>query len=198
MGLFDIHPEQSVLPVLRCLSGFGLGMIIYRLAVFARTHGFHTPPAWCYGVTGALLLSQMAPGFDLISLALTPLFIFTLLDDNAVAKALGSGPLVFLGEISYAVYLIHGKVVPTLYGVILAWWPGATNTLGRVGVFYAGFILATIIIATVANRFVEVPARRWLRRSRPCRPARPRACPILRGVTIQVLRPGPASINHRE
>jgi peptidoglycan/LPS O-acetylase OafA/YrhL len=164
MGPLDVHHEHSIYPILRCVSGFGLGMLTYRMAVFAHQRAFRVAPAWCYGVTLLLLITQMTPESDIISLALTPLFIFTLLGDNLVAKALSSTPLIFLGEISYAVYLIHGKIEPTLARLLQARWPSMANTPAGVLAMFGVFVLVTIGCATLAYRLFERPARGWLRR----------------------------------
>jgi peptidoglycan/LPS O-acetylase OafA/YrhL len=66
------------------------------------------------------------------------------------------GPLLFLGEISYPLYLLHQHIG---YAII--------DRMQKVGFVAEVWLLfpaiTTILLATLVNRLVEKPARRWLR-----------------------------------
>jgi len=73
-----------------------------------------------------------------------------------ISRALSGGLAVFLGEISYSVYLLH-QIVYTLY--LRNWPPGADPD-------YLGLIVCvavTLILATVLWRAVEIPCRAWVK-----------------------------------
>jgi peptidoglycan/LPS O-acetylase OafA/YrhL len=162
LGPLDIHTDHTGYAVLRCLCGFCLGMITYRIATVAHRKGWQLPPLACYAVTLALLLSQMMPGWDLVTFALMPAFILAVLNDTIVSRILGSTAIVFLGEISYAVYLVHGKVFPTTGGLVNRWF-GALHGVGVEWIAFALFMAATMGAAILAHYFCERPARRWIR-----------------------------------
>ncbi|MBM0237539.1 acyltransferase, partial [Micromonospora sp. ATA32] len=86
-----------------------------------------------------------------------------------------SRPMVWLGEVSFAFYLVHVFVMVTVlrlagrYGVGLpGWW-------GPVGVL--GFLLANLVLAGLLHRYVETPMMRRLGppRRRPVADATPPA-----------------------
>jgi peptidoglycan/LPS O-acetylase OafA/YrhL len=79
-----------------------------------------------------------------------------------VARVLALPVLVYLGEISYSLYMIHAPMRMTL-GKLME--PRLLQ-VSRVGasLMAAGFLLVTIIAAAATYHIVETPARRWLRR----------------------------------
>jgi peptidoglycan/LPS O-acetylase OafA/YrhL len=105
-GLLDAWDGLSAGPMMRCLGGFVLGMGVWRVsrrATVARMAG-----SWAFGAAmGTGLASCIAAGAP--DLAIYPFFPGLVL---ALAcrpqRSLWSLPaLVWLGEISYALYLLH-------------------------------------------------------------------------------------------
>jgi peptidoglycan/LPS O-acetylase OafA/YrhL len=82
---------------------------------------------------------------------------------NPVTAALGSRPLVVLGEASYSIYLLHlftldlfryrSDALPLTHQTLLAW--------GFLMIVAIGF---TLLVSLGTYRFVELPARVYLRR----------------------------------
>jgi peptidoglycan/LPS O-acetylase OafA/YrhL len=93
-------------------------------------------------------------------LAVFPLVIVTALRVPPVSALLSLRPLTFLGEISYAIYLVH---------VPLQMFTLAVSRARRVSLptnspwFLMGYFVVLIAVATAAHTFFERPARRWLR-----------------------------------
>lgn len=93
------------------------------------------------------------------------------LSTRGISRVLASAPLVHGGRISYSLYLVH---VPLLE----IFWTGMQSTarlapgsaLGEALV--PQLPLVALLLAHLAYRFVEEPARRWLRGSGPGRPSR--------------------------
>jgi peptidoglycan/LPS O-acetylase OafA/YrhL len=91
---------------------------------------------------------------------LMPLFgciVLGLAGENALASVLGARPLVFIGEGSYCLYLLHFNFWNMLHN---------SHILNRVGLaVYDPWISYAILIALslVALHFVEKPARKQLR-----------------------------------
>lgn len=163
------------LAILRCLAGFSLGMILFLL----RERLAHMPDA-LLGLLQIVGLGLVIPTFlfglnDVVAIpGFTLLVAATWTDKGWIAKPLALRPLIWLGEISYSVYLVHV--------VLLAPWASlAPGPLAKLGLSPEA-IRATVIIsalmlvlgvATLTYRFVEQPARkaivRWFesRRAHP-------------------------------
>lgn len=163
----DVANALRFLPPLRLpefVIGGIAGELVARGAVGARAR------AWSLPVGGGLLalavvgLADHLPYLPVHSggLALPcALMVVGLTADGPVQRALGSAPAQRLGEASYAVYLLH---------VPLWWIVGAVDerALGLAGarpglvlVLYLGGLTA---VSLAAFRWVEEPARRWVRR----------------------------------
>ncbi len=113
----------------------------------------------------ALLNAGLVPCEYLLTDALAPVFavLVTALaaaGDGApsfVSRAFAARPVVALGRASYAVYILHVPVfyaflrfLPSMWDDARLFWP------------YLGALLA---VSALAYRFVEEPARRWVRRA---------------------------------
>jgi len=81
------------------------------------------------------------------------------------SKVLSTGPFVYLGEISFGVYMFHlplfEYLVSTEYGVKLYTW--SFQKLGSVGPPLTVMLL-TVFVSAVCYNFYEMPLRGWLRR----------------------------------
>ncbi|MFT3809738.1 MAG: acyltransferase [Micropepsaceae bacterium] len=133
-------------------------------------------PAWRRYLQLPLLILVFAglhvPFRDEITLVFLVAFFWSLLDDRGVIAApLKTRPAVWLGSVSYAVFLIHQPM--------LNWFDGLNNTplaqqLPILWEQYFTWNLALRVVLIVAagwlaHRFIAVPAQRWLdpRKARP-------------------------------
>ncbi len=106
----------------------------------------------------------LAPGGHIVLphvLVIFPLVLTVVLTVGPVCAVLAVRPLRFLGDISYTVYLLH---VP-LQMVILAVfeWRGAKLPTSDARFFWM-FLATLLVLATLTHHYMEVPARRRLRR----------------------------------
>lgn len=94
------------------------------------------------------LSCALPAGALVLGLALAP--------STLAARALASGPLVLLGEASYALYLVHKELLDRTFpftSVPRLWWP------------LAGFFLLLCVGVSIGLHLAfERPARAWLRR----------------------------------
>jgi peptidoglycan/LPS O-acetylase OafA/YrhL len=162
-GVLDITQGAAVL---RCLSGFSLGMILY-----ATRAQFDRLPDSVLGLLqaiGALLaigtpllgLNDVAaiPGFFLLVAATWP-------DRGWLARPLRTRVMHWLGEISYSVYLNH-------FWVLGAWHFVMTRVLKLLGasplasraVILAGGVALVLAVSHVTYRTIEGPARKAITR----------------------------------
>ena len=112
------------------------------------------------GIYGILTLGPLVPYAIIHDGLLMPLFAFIVLGlagENLLARALGVRPLVFVGEASYCLYLLHF----TLWNLI-----HDSHVLDRLGLSrfdpWISYVLL-ILMALVALHFIEKPAQRKLR-----------------------------------
>ena len=152
--------------ILRCLPEFLSGTLLYSAyqgGVFAPVLATDTALAAVMLLLGALL-HLAAPDIGII--ALFPLLILTAVRNRGrFAPLLNSAPLLWLGDISYSLYLLHWFVlfvtteaVRLLPGIDLAKLPLDTSLL-----LMAAMIAVSLLLATLSFRFIEVTGRRWLR-----------------------------------
>lgn len=115
------------------LSALGFGLIFYSI-------GFYTE-------------STLFPGYNAIAPVLgTCLIIYSGMNgSSSINKMLGWKPLVFIGLISYSLYLWHWPLI--VFPKYMMFSRALTNFE------IAGIILATFVISTVSWRFIEQPFR---------------------------------------
>jgi peptidoglycan/LPS O-acetylase OafA/YrhL len=77
-----------------------------------------------------------------------------------LSRVLGGPALVYGGEVSYALYMVHAIVLPVAFSLLP--FPGPSTPLAlRCGYFV--LLLALVAAATAAtHHWVEKPARTWM------------------------------------
>ncbi len=162
--VLDAWDGRTLAPLMRCLGGFVLGMGVWRVSTWQPARRIaRSPWAW------AAALGGLAAGvvFDVPDLAMYPVltaFVLCLAcARSGPAMALGLGPVVWLGEISYSVYLLHIFLLHPLdelrASMRLVFPRSVADGLTCVGIF--GFLLAA---SDATYRLIERPGRAWLAR----------------------------------
>ena len=153
-GALDLHRNWSLLPLMRCVGGFGAGMLTWRALRDARVWVWAGRPAVA-GLAGlgiVLLLLGGAP--DLVVVMLFPVLIAGVYAGrNAVVRGLGSPPCVALGTGSYALYLVHYPLLSLAGGLVGRAW--------LVPLFLGLVIPATLAGCYLVERPAQVLLRRW-------------------------------------
>lgn len=85
--------------------------------------------------------------------------ILSVIRSNLVRAALRARPMVYLGEISYSIYLVH---FPILLGIHLWSVQTGVNVPGDSRLYLMGLLLVVIAMASITYRLIEVPGRRFL------------------------------------
>jgi peptidoglycan/LPS O-acetylase OafA/YrhL len=153
----------------RGMVGFSLGSLLYlgmnRLE--RAGHGLRLGIGCLVALAVVCGLAYWI-GFDafigggVITMTLTvfPLAVIASLRVPPLARLLSLRPLTFLGDISYAVYLVH---VP-LQMVVLSVTQSRHITLPiYTNAFFFEYAAAVVLVATAAHYGLEKPAQRWLR-----------------------------------
>lgn len=152
-GALDLHANWSLLPMMRCLGEFGVGLLTWRVMRDTRVRTWAGRSVTA-GLAGLLILALLVGGApDLVITALLPVLIAGLhAGRGAVVRGLGSRPCVALGVGSYALYLVHYPILGLAAGLVDRAWIVPT-------------FLALVIPATLAGYWlVERPAQAVLRR----------------------------------
>ena len=162
----DFNQWNGTGAMMRCLPEFLIGALLYS-AYRERVLGslLATDTAL---LTAILLLCGMlhfaAPDFGMI-----PLFALLLLtavvNKGRLGPLLNSAPLLWLGNISYSLYLIHWFVLfVTTEAMRASPSPGTAKLpAGPSLALITAMLAVSLFLATWSYRFVEVAGRRWLR-----------------------------------
>lgn len=160
--------RQAQLPAL--LIEFWLGILLYAAWPTIKLIRFIVPGLFAAGVILLVMLSMYYSGATLHSLTPRPFGLFNVLSALAYALLLGAGliqyerkglrpriMMLFLwgGQLSFGIYLFHEWVLGR-----------ATYFLGNVAPIVTVVVAftAVVLLASVLNRYVEVPARNFGRR----------------------------------
>jgi len=146
--------------LIRGLTMFGAGWLAYI--------SWLRQDDWAKGAAGiadavALAVLSIVVGFGFrlldgpLMVLLFPSFLLALMNGRSnVSRLLSTRPVLFLGRISYALYLVHLPVHAALW----AYWPTVMNNeTMRIPVA----LVTSLLVATVSLYALEVPARRALR-----------------------------------
>lgn len=173
-GQLDVYGGETLKPVLRCLAGFSIGLLAFRLRAWPELMRVLGNDYLCFGIFG-LIVALMAGNIDdLWIYPLLPILILSLSAvEGAARNVFAWKPFWILGILSYSIYLIHTLFYPLLWS--LSWraqrlWP---SVYGELMAFLATY--GVILLASIATYcLIERPGRRLLGRLTN----RPRPLPI--------------------
>ena len=118
---------------------------------------------------GVLLILSLRPfmrplmkGFSLNAGLLAPIFLIIILtlalDTTRLSRWLSHPWLALLGDASYALYILH---VPFIW--LFKRFLEMTGLTLEYGIFFSIYLILTIILCILVYRYIEHPARDWLR-----------------------------------
>jgi peptidoglycan/LPS O-acetylase OafA/YrhL len=169
---FPIPPQYTLdvtadFGFLRCLFGFVLGAITY----FVYTDGWGKKiigsSAFFFITVAAGALLMHFGVYDTFTVLAFPLAILSAAYNRAgvLTKILSSKPLQYLGDLSYSIYLTHVPVWATVLSIIQVHFPAAIPALTPLSAWITCciWITVTIGVSAVTYKFIEVPARGWVK-----------------------------------
>ena len=163
-GVLDLYAPYSVLPIMRCLAGFALGVVVWHLS--RRSPSIRqVASSNSVGIACATIILALVAlnANDLIIYPFFPVLVLSLSQDKGILASLFKfRPVRFLGVISFAMYALQLpyfiKIKPLLFKLAEAVPPGLANL-----VFYGGAAAGLLIISIVAHYLIEKPGRMALR-----------------------------------
>jgi peptidoglycan/LPS O-acetylase OafA/YrhL len=148
------------LGVIRCVLQFLFGTALARIYDRHRSRSGACSASALFAVAAALMVTS-ARGICADYLCLPAAFGCLILGlavarDCMIYRWLSARPLVYLGEISYATYLVHYFVKDWAEFVLVR--PGIPRWL-----VFALFVVVTLAASAVLHRAIEVPSRQMIR-----------------------------------
>ena len=154
-GALDLHQNWSLLPALRCVAGFTIGLLTWRALQTRRGARVAAQPAVATGaglaIVGLVLLG--APD-GLVYLFFPVLIAGLYAGAGPLTRWLAKPVAVWTGTLSYAIYLVHVPVLDHAH----SWAPAG------VAPFLAVFAALLCPVVLVAHYGIERPAQAVLLR----------------------------------
>lgn len=158
-------------PVTRALE-FILGILVALMVMNKRWRGPRLGLAGVLALGGYAASAHLADAYSGFAIAAVPIALLIAAAATADAGGrrtpFGGRTMVWLGEVSYAVYMVHWMVV--LYGPINAVDPASWTsraTLPEALLDALVTLAVVIVLAWLLYTFVEKPAMRWSRPKTP-------------------------------
>jgi peptidoglycan/LPS O-acetylase OafA/YrhL len=152
---------------LRSIAGFILGMLLYFLYQDDKIKNY-CKPDWLCAIVTLLLLAGMHLGIQ--DIYFVPLFCVLIIaftsNTGKAAAALNNKALIYLGDISYSVYMLHFPLILIVQMIAyklnnqskaslnVSFWPG----LG----YCILFIAVLIVLSALSYKILEQPCRRYV------------------------------------
>jgi peptidoglycan/LPS O-acetylase OafA/YrhL len=159
--------------LIRTVAGFFVGVLAQRIHAMVSTR--QAPFLWDVAalglMVGALIYMSLPQAWGnagdvVVCLVVFPLIILSVIRSGYVSTLLRCRPLVYLGSISYSIYLVHFPIQLALYTFFVA---ESVHPDFRSRWLFLGFMALVVTIASLTYRYIEVPAKRWITPRRQAR-----------------------------
>jgi peptidoglycan/LPS O-acetylase OafA/YrhL len=156
----DMNQWDGPMALWRCLPQFFLGCIAYRV----YRQGSVDAGAWASPIFAAALLMLYFDCGDVVMATLFPLIILCAVTAGGLSsRILNARPVVWLGEISFSVYLVHGLVQHATTHALNAFELDQTEmSVGNSWLALALMLFAVFAVSILSYRWFEKPMRSWL------------------------------------
>jgi len=163
-GALDAYDGTGPVPLIRCLAGFGLGVLAYRATRLRAVMELLSQDSAGIALIGTLTLMLVVGAPDLVVVTLFPPLILCLSANRGIPARLFSYSVMFrLGTLSYAIYLLHPffqRPARLLEAALAKVLPDAA-AIPLTASLISGALLGASVAAYV---WIERPGRMFLRR----------------------------------
>lgn len=165
LDLADTYPTNGVWVLARVLPLFLAGMLVRQAT--ARASTMSGPGPWPWVLVGLTLLMLFASAWPALSVILIPGLVWGILNDRWLGRFFSRPGMLWLGAISYSLYMTHALVAMLVTQPALrAWWRHA----GRDALMDTRLSLLILLASTLLSlglahltwACIEVPGRAWL------------------------------------
>lgn len=165
-GAMDAYDGTRMGPLLRCLGGFTLGVVTWRVGQWRRVATL-AGGDWAGALVLALVVVLFVAGApDLAICAVFPLLVLCQsVNEGWTARLFANAVVYRLGVLSYSIYLLHALFVLPLQR-LQAMLAVRLPEVVAGGVAVSVTCAALLVVASGAYRFIELPGRQALRRVR--------------------------------
>lgn len=190
--------EDDLHPLLRVGVEFLIGCLLFN--VYRRTSKHRVFDWLAFVALGGMIVLCAIPRpliSDFAVVACAALLVFSLaLAPKSGGWLFSSKLAVYLGKISYAIYLVHGVTFPAFNALTRKLFPKPSIAIGLA--LFVAVVAVTILLAHLAWRYIEEPGRilirRWATRAKTQKASRrwtrvwrPVAGVLLVGVSLATL-----------
>jgi len=163
-GPLDAYDGATIEPVLRCLAGFLLGLLMFRLAQARRVRELAARDDLVGAVLALLAIGFVSGAHDLLIYPLFAVLVLGLYANRGrCGQAVGCRFFYWLGSVSYSLYLLHPFLILPRRGMdaaLQAWMPASWSYVITSLAIYVALFAAS----DLSYRLIEQPGRRWLTR----------------------------------
>ncbi|SOE00442.1 acyltransferase family protein [Blastococcus haudaquaticus] len=164
LPLIDATADSEGIPLVRVSVEFLAGCFLFVLHRHSRRRGgLH---AWLLPVA-FLLVGVLTWWSDARTMVVAPALVLVVwsasLASGPVAAWLASRPMVFAGQVSFALYMTHAIVLLVLKNLVPPEAFAGTPLVVRCSVL-AGYCVVMAVTAVAAYLVVERPSQAWMRR----------------------------------
>jgi peptidoglycan/LPS O-acetylase OafA/YrhL len=147
----------------RCVPEFFAGVLIY---VLTRDVSFNmNPNVVVLVVVIAIGISLQLGDQDLVIVVLFAVVMpLVVRSSGLISRILNAPAIVLLGELSYALYLLHGVVQIAVSRLLTSMFVSEALSPIQSLALMIGLVVLSVLIAYCAHRLIEVPAREYIRR----------------------------------
>ena len=166
LGVFD--------SMTRVFFEFNLGLMSFLVSKAFRIKQFNLQSkAWLHNMVGILvggglliLMGQETNIFGwnyVLSVLVVSILLVVLLNErDLLSRMLGHRVLVYLGEISYSIYMTHYIVIILVSRGLLGLFPSLSD---KPWLLVMLVLFGTLISSILSYHYIEQPSRKWMRQA---------------------------------